>query len=124
MSDWAARLLFPEKNIVRGDGEFEKFVQQINNENVEFLSYKSDLQEVKEIKPSFEQISQERIMDEENMNIQVLKSLESILQERTQSFSTYLTSQAKYKSSFEVFRYCEGTQRQALDALFVFLEQV
>ena len=108
---------------VKPQGDFDVFVQEVNNENVEYLSFRRELDAQKEIKPTFEQISQERILDEANKNIQVLKSLETILQERSQAFDTFLSAQAKYKSSFDIFQYCEGTMRQALDALFVFLEQ-
>ena len=122
MSEWAARLglVFPEK--ARAD--FDQFVEEVHNENVEYLSLKRQYDEFKETKPTYEQISQERILDEANKNIQVLKSFETILQERTQSYGAFFTAQGKYTPSFEIFQYCEGTLRQALDALFVFLEQV
>jgi hypothetical protein len=104
-------------------GDFDLFIQEVNNENVEHLSFRRELDATKEVKPTFEQISQDRILDEANKNIQVLKSLETILQERSQAFETFLSAQARYKSSFDIFQYCEGTLRQSLDALFVFLEQ-
>ena len=122
MSEWAARLglLFPD----RARAEFDLFAEEVNSDNAQRLSFLQDFNEDKETKPSYEQISQERILDEANKNIQILKSLETILQERTQSYSTFFAAQGKDKSSFEIFQYCEGTLRQALDALFVFLEQV
>lgn len=122
MSEWAARLglLFPD----RARAEFDLFNEEVNSDNAQRLSFLQDFNEDKETKPSYEQISQERILDEANKNIQILKSLETILQERTQSYSTFFAAQGKDKSSFEIFQYCEGTLRQALDALFVFLEQV
>ena len=121
MSEWAARLglLFPERTKV----DFDLFVDETVKDRHHFLCDK-DYDEDKEVKPSYEQISQERILDEASKNIQILKSLETILQERTQSYSTFFAAQGKYKPSFEIFQYCEGTLRQALDALFVFLEQV
>jgi vancomycin resistance protein YoaR len=121
ISDWVARLglVFPDK----AKADFDQFIREVNNENVEYLSLKKEFDVQKETKPTFEQISQERILDEANKNVQVLKSLETILQERTQSYATFLAAQGKYKPSFEIFQYCEGTLRQALDALFVFLEQ-
>ena len=105
-------------------GDFDLFIQEVNNENVEHLSFRRELDAKKEVKPTFEQISQDRILDEANKNVQVLKSLETILQERSQAFEMFLSAQAKYKSSFDIFQYCEGSLRQSLDALFVFLEQV
>ena len=122
MSEWAARLglVFPDK--ARAD--FDQFVDEVNNDNLEYLSLTKQFDESKETKPTYEQISQERILDEANKNILVLKSLETILQERTQSYTTFFAAQGKYKPSFEIFQYCEGSLRQALDALFVFVEQV
>ena len=122
MSEWAARLgiVFPDK----ARAEFDQFLDEVKGEQVEYLSLTKDFDELKETKPTYEQISQERILDEANKNLQVLKSLETILQERTQSYGTFFAAQGKYKPSFEIFQYCEGTLRQALDALFVFLEQV
>ena len=121
MSEWAARLglLFPERAKI----EFDLFVDETVREGHNFL-FDKDYDEDNELKPSYEQISQERILDEASKNIQILKSLETILQERTQSYSTFFAAQGKCKPSFEIFQYCEGTLRQALDALFVFLEQV
>jgi hypothetical protein len=121
MSEWAARLglLFPEKAKI----DLELFVDETLKDGNHFL-FEKDYDEDEQIKPSYEQISQERILDEASKNIQILKSFETILQERTQSYSTFFAAQGKYKQSFEIFQYCEGTLRQALDALFVFLEQV
>lgn len=122
MSEWASRLglLFPDRTKV----EIDPSADDVSNDNLQNLALKKDFDEVKETKPTYEQISQERILDEANKNIQILKSLETILQERTQSYSTFFAAQGKYKPSYEIFQYCEGTLRQALDALFVFLEQV
>jgi hypothetical protein len=122
MSEWASRLglLFPD----RAKADVDTTADEVNSGNLQNLALRKDYDEVKETKPTFEQISQERILDEANKNIQILKSLETILQERTQSYSTFFAAQGKYKPSYEIFQYCEGTLRQALDALFVFLEQV
>lgn len=122
MSEWATRLglLFPDRAKV----DTEIIADDASSDNLQNLALRRDYDEVKETKPTYEQISQERILDEANKNIQILKSLETILQERTQSYGTFFAAQGKYKPSYEIFQYCEGTLRQALDALFVFLEQV
>lgn len=122
MSEWASRLglLFPDRAKV----DAEIIADDVSSNNLQNLALRRDYDEVKETKPTYEQISQERILDEANKNIQILKSLETILQERTQSYGTFFAAQGKYKPSYEIFQYCEGTLRQALDALFVFLEQV
>ena len=75
------------------------------------------------LRSTFEQLSPDRINDECNKNLAMLKSLETIIQERIQSFAVFLASQSKIKTSFDVFRYTKGTLRQAFDALFVFTEQ-
>jgi hypothetical protein len=123
MSEWVSRLgaslLFVDKT----KADFHQFVEEINNENIDFLSCKKEFNEVEETKPSYEQLSPERISDEASKNIQVLKSLETILEDRTQAYTTFFTVQGKNKTSFEIIQYCQGSQRQALDALFVYLEQ-
>jgi hypothetical protein len=53
----------------------------------------------------------------------VLKSLENIMQERMQAYTQFLNTLSKVKSSFEVFHYCSGSLRQALDSFFLFIEQ-
>ena len=63
-------------------------------------------------------------MDELNKYVQILKSFETIIQERVQSFNLFLTGLSKAKTSFDIFQHAEGTMRQALDAFFVFIEQV
>ena len=42
------------------------------------------------LKASFEQLSNDRINDESNKNLAMLKSLETIIQERVQSFAVFL----------------------------------
>ena len=42
------------------------------------------------LKASFEQLSSDRINDETNKNLAMLKSLETIIQERVQSFAVFL----------------------------------
>ena len=91
MSEWATRLLFPPE---KPRADLDEFVQEVNNENVEYLSFKKDFDELKEIKPSFEQVSQDRILEEANKNLKVLKSLETIILERSQSFGAFLGAQA------------------------------
>jgi hypothetical protein len=77
-----------------------------------------------ECKPTFEQLSEERILDEVNKDILILKSFETIVQERMHSFSLFLGGLNKIRSSFDMFQYSSGTMRQALDAFFVYIEQV
>ena len=124
MNDWATRLLFPPTG--RG-GDFDRFLQLVDNENNDRMSRDTEspteFDENNKMKASFEQLSAERIHDESSKNLHVLKSLETIIQERVQSFTVFLSSQTKAKTAFDVFRYTQGTLRQAFDALFVFTEQ-
>ena len=110
----------------RGSGtraNLEQFLREVDVENTEHMSFQRDFDEELECRPTFEQLSHERVVDEAGKNILVLKSFETILQERTQAFSVFLSSLSKARSSFEVFQYADGSLRQALDALFVFIEQ-
>lgn len=54
----------------------------------------------------------------------VLKSIESILNDRMQAYSQVLSIVGRSRYCFEGFQSVDGTLRQALDSLFVFVEQV
>lgn len=110
---------FPDKN----RANLEQFLREVDVENTEHMSYQRDFDEELECRPTFEQLSHERVVDEAAKNILVLKSFETILQERMQSFNLFLSALSKARGSFDVFQYSEGSLRQALDALFVFIEQ-
>ena len=113
------RLLFPDR--IKAD--FKEFIEEVEKRDAEHLSFQKDLDEELECRPTFEQLDQERIIDESNKNIQVMKSLGDILQDRMQSYNHFLATLGKTKHSFEGFQYCDGTIRQALDALFVYVEK-
>jgi hypothetical protein len=57
-------------------------------------------------------------------NIAMLKSLDSILQERQAGITALHTSLNKSRVNFEAFDNREGTLRIALDSFFVFTDQV
>ena len=101
----------------------EQFLREVDVENTEHMSFQRDFDEELECRATFEQLSHERVVDEAGKNILILKSFETILQERMQSFAVFLTALSKARGSFEVFQYSDGSLRQALDALFVFTEQ-
>jgi len=101
----------------------EQFLREVDHENTEHMSYQRDFDEEAECRPTFEQLSHERVVDEAGKNILVLKSFETILQERMKAFSDFGATLLKARGSFEVFQYSDGSLRQALDALFVFIEQ-
>ena len=87
MNDWATRLLFPSGG--RSD-DFDRFLREVDHENNDRMSrdseHQSELDAQNNLKSSFEQLSSERINDETNKNVIILKSLETIIQERVQSF--------------------------------------
>jgi hypothetical protein len=124
MNDWATKFLFPSDS--KSD-DFERFLREVDLENNDRMSRDKEkpgeIDANNNLKATFEQLSSERINDECSKNLVMLKSLEVIIQERVNSFSVFLASQSKIKTSFDVFRYTHGTLRQAFDALFVFTEQ-
>jgi hypothetical protein len=79
---------------------------------------------VLETRPTFEQLSLERIFDEANKNIGALKALESIVQERLNGFTAFHSTVAKARPYFEGFDNCEGSLKLALDSFSVMIEQV
>lgn len=103
--------------------ELAKWIEEINEENAEFMSYKKEF-EVVDLNPTYQQLSQDRIDDQSAKNILMLKSFEHVLEERLFAFNKFLDSLSKTKTSFDAFQSSEGSLRQALDALFVFIEQV
>ena len=116
----------PVKYLFTGERPKEalaEFIQEINKENAEFMSYDKEFNSV-DLNPSYEQLPQDRIDDQCNKNIMMLKSFELILDGRLIAFNKFLDYLSKTRTSFDVFQSSEGTLRQALDALFVFVEQV
>ena len=100
-----------------------KFIQEVNTESAEHMSYQKEFDESFELCPTYEQLDQDRINDQAAKNVTMLKSFEHILDERSQAFSGFLDQLIRARSSFDSFQDCEGTLRQALDALFVLVEQ-
>lgn len=119
---WASpvKFLFPE----RPKEELARFIEDINEQNAEFMSYKKEFEVGVDLSPSYQQLSQDRIDDQCSKNILMLKSFEHVLEERLVAFNKFLDSLSKTRTSFDAFQSSEGSLRQALDALFVFIEQV
>jgi hypothetical protein len=119
---WASpvKYLFTE----RPKEELARFIEEINLENSEKMSYKREFEEAVDLSPSYQQLSQSRIDDQCAKNIMMLKSCEHVLEERLYAFNKFLDSLSKTRMSFDAFQTSEGSLRQALDALFVFIEQV
>lgn len=76
-----------------------------------------------ECRPTFEQLSHERIINEANKNINVLKALENVLSDRMAGYNSLHTTLTKAGSSHSLLENVDGTLKVALDSLFVFTEQ-
>eukprot|EP01032_Pedospumella_encystans_P009944 gene9944-11660_t len=121
MNEWAARFLsvFPERN----KADLDEFIQQVNNDQAEHMYFNKEFDAEVECRPTFEQLSHERIINEANKNINVLKALENVLTDRMAGYNTLHTTLTKAGSSHSLLENVDGTLKVALDSLFVFTEQ-
>eukprot|EP00605_Chrysophyceae_sp_TOSAG23-4_P000264 GSChrysophyteH1.ASY1.ANO1.305.1 assembled CDS len=76
-----------------------------------------------ECRPTYEQLPQSSIVRAANRNLKVLQSLELLVHERMQAHDRFLSGLGKVQNTFEQLQDCDGTMRQAYDALFVYIEQ-
>ena len=83
-----------------------------------------ELDEELEIRPTFDQLSIERIFDEAQKNLTALKSLESIVNERLNAYTVLHNNSMKVKSAFECFESFDGSLKMALDSFFLYNEQL
>ena len=77
-----------------------------------------------ECRPTFEQLSHERIITEVNKSINTLKALENIVNDRMIGYNSLHSSLMKTHSSYEQLEHSDGTLKVALDSLYIFTEQV
>lgn len=96
----------------------------MNNDQLEQMYFHKELNVEAECRPTFDQLSIERIVDETQKTLSTLKSLETILGERYGGFSSLNSSLLKARASFEGFETTEGTLKLAADAFYIFSEQV
>jgi len=120
LSNWASRLLFPDRN----KAEFDKFVQEVNDESVEHLSFQQDADGPIDFRRTFEQLPQDVILDEVTKDISYLKSLDSILQDRAQGNKEYGQCVSKSRSAHEHFQQCtpESNLQRLLEAFTAYTE--
>ena len=83
-----------------------------------------DLDEDSECRPTYDQLSLDRILDEAQKNVASLKALETVMQERYTGFNALQGSLLKARAAFENFSHLEGTLKLAVDAFYIFSEQV
>jgi hypothetical protein len=138
---WTAKFLFGSQ----GESDFQSFVDQIHEENTEFMSFQvqylviffitdrlihilqgSAEQQEDTTKVSFEQLSESRILNEVQINLHLLKSFENMLADRYHAYTMYFNSVGKSHMAFDTAEksIVGGSLGFALDAFFVFIEQV
>lgn len=101
-----------------------KFIEEIKNEHTEYMSYQKEFTNTVECTETYEQLSLERIMHQANHNIYVLKSFESIVDERQNAFNKFLDVISKSRPQFDAFQSTDGSLKQALDGFSTYTEQV
>ena len=133
MNEWASRILHKVGNaansVMAADSaspnsvnHLDDFMKEIEQDQVAKMDYQQEFDKEVECKPSFEQLSYERIINEANKNVQVLKALEIILTERLAGFAANHNMWNKMRSNFESFEHSEGTLKLALDSFFVLVD--
>ncbi|KAJ1432479.1 hypothetical protein B484DRAFT_29079 [Ochromonadaceae sp. CCMP2298] len=75
-----------------------------------------------ECRPSFEQISHDRILHEAGKNLSILKALENVVTDRLNGFNAFSASRSR-PPSYELLENVGGSLRLGLDSLFVYAEQ-
>jgi hypothetical protein len=77
-----------------------------------------------ECRPTYEQLSIDRIIDEANRNITGIKTLENLINERLAGLGAFCNTVTKYRSLAEIYDNSEGSLRISIDAFCLFLDQV
>ena len=122
--EWASSLL--EASPSSNSAQLDQFLDEVNRSNAEHLYFHQEVDhafELEECQPTYEQLLQSSINAEANRNVMILKSFETILQERIQAHERFLGGFSKTSSIFEHLQSCDGSMRQAYDSLYVFVEQ-
>jgi hypothetical protein len=150
MNEWAARLMsvFPDRNKV----DLEEFIQQVlpplvvvlvilfinmsfsfffffnssqvTHDQAERMYFHKEYNAEVECRPTFEQLSHERVVNEANKDVNLLKALEIVVSDRMTGYASLNTALHKTGSSYELLENVDGTLKIALDSLFVFTDQV
>ena len=123
MSEWASKLM----NAVLPDrtkGDFEQYLTEVSNDQAERMYFQKDIDIEYECRPTYEQLSIERIIDEANRNMNALKMLENLIMERLAGFSSFSGNITKYRTFADSFENSEGSLRISIDAFCLFIDQV
>ena len=97
---------------------------KVSHEQSEHMYFQKEYIADIECRPTFEQLSHDRIVNEANKNINVLKSLENIVGDRMVGYNVLHNTLSKTAGSYELLENVDGTLKIALDSLFMFTEQV
>jgi hypothetical protein len=76
-----------------------------------------------ECRPTYEQLSIDRIVDEANRNMNAIKALENLINERLAGLGAFANCVTKYRSFAEVFDSNEGTLKLSVENFCMFLDQ-
>lgn len=77
-----------------------------------------------ECRPTYEQLSLDRIIDEANRNINAIKALENLITERLTGFGAFAANITRYRGFSECFENNEGSLRVSIDSFCLFIDQV
>lgn len=114
MNEWATRFISERVGSLVGEKnrekDFSKFLQKVNDENDEHMSLQHEFDEEAEMRPSYDQLSYDRIVDEANKNISIMRLLENIIQDRVQAHGAFNASLSKSTLVSENFQSLGGTQ--------------
>lgn len=119
----AVNRLVGDRHNDRFKADIESYKQEVDIIDSEHLSFQREWDEEEECRPTFEQLHHDDIICELELNLKIIKSLESLVAERVNAFNSYLNGLMKAKPAFDEFQYCDGTIKQALDTLYLFVDQ-
>lgn len=76
-----------------------------------------------ECRPTYEQLSIERIIDEANRNINGIKALENLINERLAGLGAFANTITKYRGFAEAFDNNDGTLKISIEPFCQYLDQ-
>jgi SMC interacting uncharacterized protein involved in chromosome segregation len=95
----------------------------VSNDQAESMYIQKDVDIEFECRPTFEQLSIDRIVDEANKNINAIKMLENLINERLAGLGAFANTITKYRSFAEVFENSDGTLKLSVDTFCQYLDQ-
>jgi hypothetical protein len=103
---------------------FSSNSSQVTHDQAERMYFHKEYNAEVECRPTFEQLSHERVVNEANKDVNLLKALEIVVSDRMTGYASLNTALHKTGSSYELLENVDGTLKIALDSLFVFTDQV